>query len=81
MSWIVARPILIRLGDDVLGALQAVGEPASSTSTIAVGMPDRACAVAMPDPIRPAPSTPTRWTGRGVIEGRRRPGRATAGSS
>ena len=38
----------------------------SSTSTIAVGTPLRAWAVAMPAPISPAPSTPTRLILRGL---------------
>ena len=39
-----------------------------------VGMPDRACAVAIPAPICPAPRTPTRLTSRGLTDGSDTPG-------
>ena len=38
-------------------------------STIAVGMPERACAATIPEPISPAPETPTRFTALGTDRG------------
>ena len=70
----VARPILIRLMTTSGARFRPSASRASSTSTIAVGMPERACAVAMPAPISPAPSTPTRFTVAGLTDGSVTPG-------
>ena len=43
-------------------------------STIAVGMPERACAATIPEPISPAPETPTRFTVLGTTDGSLKPG-------
>ena len=82
MSSGVARPILIRPATTSLARFMPSARRASSTSTIAVGMPERACAVAIPAPIRPAPDDadaidrPGRDAGVG-----RRPGRVPGGCS
>ena len=60
--------------DDLRGPLHAVGDRASSTSTIAAGMPERACAAAMPGAHEPGARARRRVSPAGLDGGSLTPG-------
>ena len=71
----VARPILIRLMTTSEARLRPSASRASSTSTIAVRMPERACAAAMPGAHQPGSRARRRaCTARGLTAGSLTPG-------